>query len=120
MIMFEFQRSFLFLLVASRIIIGIGFVGTCLELLIIVHALKSVLLFSRTVTMFALAIGACGVARLVDGFLLLTMPVPPIFSHEVAIWAFDTLSAAMSLAAVIVMVPLVWNALGGHVWLKRL
>lgn len=119
-IILEFHRLFIGLLAVSRLIIGIGFVGVCLELLIIVRALKDVLLFSRTVRMFALAIGVCGVARLVDGYLLLGIGEQPLVWREVTVWVFDTLSAVTSQAAVIVILPLMWNALGGHIWLKKL
>lgn len=114
MIVLEFHRDFLWLLVASRLMIGVGFIGIALELLIIVHYLSTTLLFRRTISLFAMSMGACGISRLVDGYLLLTMTAGPIVSHEAIIWAFDSMSAIISFAAMIIMLPLVWNAMGGH------
>lgn len=94
--------------------IGVAFLGIGLELLIIVYYLNTTLLFKRTIIMFAVAIGACGLARLVDGYFILTMASGPIISHEIMIWAFDSMSAVVSFAAMIIMLPLVWNAMGGH------
>lgn len=120
MVLFEFDRSFIWLLVVSRMMIGIGFVGVSIELAIIVRFLQRDLLFRRTLTMFAAAIGACGVSRVVDGCFLFSMMGPPVVSHEVVIWVFDSVSAVMSIAALLIMLPLVWNAMGGHFKLKTL
>src|SRR5581483_12185198 len=109
MIIFEFHRSFIWLLVVSRMMIGLGFTGIGLELLIIVRSLNSALLFRRTILIFAFAIGACGIARFVDGYFMLGMTAGPLVSHEATIWIFDTISAVISVSAMIILLPLTWK-----------
>lgn len=120
MIIFEFPRSFVWLLVVSRMMIGFGFLGIAVELLLIIHSLNGTLLFRRTILIFAIAIGACGIARFVDGYFMLSMTAGPIVSHEVAIWVFDSISAIISVSAMVILAPLTWNAMGGHYPLKNL
>lgn len=114
MVDFHFDMDFVWLLFISRTIIGIAFLGIAVELIIIVRALSAALLFRRTILMFSIFIGACGTARLIDAYLMFDMMNGPIRMHEMLIWAFDTTSAATSMAAMVALIPLVWNALGGH------
>ena len=114
MVTVEFHKAFFLLLVVSRLLIGVGFVGIAIELCIIVRALGGYLLFRRTVMIFATFIGTCGLSRLVDGYLLLSMLGGPIPSHEMLIWVFDSISAVVALSAMIILFPVMWNATGGH------
>lgn len=111
---FHFDRDFVWMLFASRTIIGVAFAGIAIELLIIVRALSRALLFRRTILMFAVFIGACGFARLIDAYLMFHMLGGPLRAHEMLILTFDTVSAITSLSAMVALVPLVWNATGGH------
>lgn len=120
MVDFRFDMRFVWLLFISRASIGIAFVGIAIELVVIVRALSSALLFRRTVLMFAIFIGACGTARLVDAYLMFDMMGGPIHTHEVLIWVFDTASAITSLSAMVALIPLVWNATGGHCHVRGL
>lgn len=88
--------------------------GVAIELFIIIRYLSGALPFRRLAFMFAGFIGVCGISRIVDGYLLLTMKGSPVLTHELLEWAFDSLAAAMSLAMMAVLIPLAWNAMGGH------
>ena len=114
MVSIKLHESFLLLLEVTRITIGIGFIGAAIEIVAIVHALGKSLLFPRTLTIFAICIGTCGLSRLVDGYLLPTMIESPSYPHEILIWIFDSASASAALALMIMLFPMMLNARGHH------
>ncbi len=94
------------------------------QLIIIRQVLGDTLMFRRSVLIFAIVVGVCGVARISSSVELLHLvTVRQMFqltAFELVEASLEALSAVCSLAAAIAMIPLTLNSMGCRIYMDKL
>lgn len=116
----------------ARLAIGFSFLTISIEVTIIVASLGDMLLFRRTLSIFALFVGACGISRLLEAistYLVIDQVVAAATKFDLLRAAYpypwilmtaEIGTALSGLGAMVVLVPLVLNARGWRIRLDRL